>query len=257
MLQVSSRVLRAIRSSLVVLAAASPSMAQAQGLPAAKDLIAKYVAATGAESWKSHKSSRMKATMDMPAAGISATMEVLHIYPNIVYTKVDIPGMGTMTSGFDGSNAWSVNPMTGPRVSEGPELEAMRQDADPAVSYTRSSPDITSTETVEKTTMSGQECYKVKYTWKSGRISYDCFSVADGMLVGTQTKQTTPMGEIEVTATLAGYKDFGGMKRATTMTQEMMGQQQIITVSSYEWDNVDAKEMVIPPEIKALLAKKP
>ena len=58
----------------------------------------------------------MKATMDMPAQGISATMEVMHIYPSHVYTKVDIPGMGSMTSGFDGDNAWSVNPMTGPRV---------------------------------------------------------------------------------------------------------------------------------------------
>ncbi|MFN8571012.1 MAG: hypothetical protein U0132_03075 [Gemmatimonadaceae bacterium] len=257
MQQLSSRVHRAIRTSLFVVAAMAPAVMRGQTLPAAKDLIAKYVAATGAESWKAHKSSRMKATMDMPAAGISANMEILHIYPNIIFTKVDIPGMGSMTSGFDGTSAWSVNPMTGPRVAEGAELEAMRQEADPAASYTRTSPDIASSETVEKTTMGGQECYKVKHTWKSGRVSYDCFSVADGLLVATQTKQQSPMGEIEVVATLSGYKDFGGMKRPTSMTQEMMGQQQVITISSWEWDNVDAKEMEIPEQIKAMLAKKP
>ncbi|MFN8580150.1 MAG: hypothetical protein U0163_04120 [Gemmatimonadaceae bacterium] len=257
MQQVSSRVLRAIRTSIVVAAAFAPNVGHAQALPAAKDLIAKYVAATGADSWKTHKSSRMKATMDMPAAGISATMEVLHIYPNLVYTKVDIPGMGSMTSGFDGTSAWSVNPMTGPRVAEGAELEAMKQDADPAASFTRTSPEIASSETVEKTTMGGQECYKVKHTWKSGRVSYDCYSVTDGLLVAMQMKQNSPMGEIEVVSTLSGYKDFGGIKRPTTMTQEMMGQQQIITISGWEWDNVDQKEMEIPAEIKAMLPKKP
>ncbi len=65
------------------------------------------------------------------------------------------------------------------------------------------------------------------------------------------------MGEIEMMSTLGGYKDFGGYKRATTMTQEVMGQQQIITISAWEWDNVDVKEMVIPEEIKAMLPKKP
>lgn len=257
MSQMSSRLSRAICASLLVAAVGAPSIAGAQGLPPAKELIAKYVAATGADGWKSHKSSRMKATMDMPSAGISASMEVMHVYPNHVFTKVDVPGMGMMTSGFDGDNAWSVNPMQGPRVLSGAELDAIRAESDPSASYTRQSPDITSSETVEKTTMGGQECYKVKHTWKSGKISFDCFSVADGLLVATQSKQNTPMGEIDMMTTLSGYKDFGGFKRATTMTQEVMGQQQIITISAWEWDNVDVKEMEVPAEIKAMLTKKP
>ncbi|MBV6520781.1 MAG: hypothetical protein MNPFHGCM_00899 [Gemmatimonadaceae bacterium] len=242
--------------SLVLAAAIAPSIGSAQGLPAAKDLIARYVAETGADAWKSHKSSRMKATMDMPAAGMSASMEVLHVYPNRVFTKVDVPGMGMMTSGFDGENAWSVNPMTGPRVLSGPELAAVRAESDPSASYSRQSADITSSETVEKTTLGGQECYKVKHTWKSGKITFDCFSVTDGLMVATQSRQSTPMGELEMLTTLSAYKDFGGFKRPTTLTQEVMGQQQIITISAWEWDNVDAKEMELPTEIKAMLTKK-
>lgn len=255
MFQRSSRIPGAIRTTLLAVLISTPSVAQAQ-LPAAKDLIAKYVAATGADGWKSHKSSRMKATMDMPSQGISASMEVLQVYPNQVYTKVDVPGMGVMTSGFDGKNAWSVNAMTGPRVATGTELDEMRAESDPNAMFTRQSPDIVSSETVEKTTMGGVECYKVKYTWKSGRTSFDCFSVADGLLVATQAKRNTPMGEIEMVSTLSGYKDFGGIKRATTMTQEIMGQQQVITISGWEWDNVDMKEMEVPAEIKALLSNK-
>jgi hypothetical protein len=184
-------------------------------------------------------------------------MEVMRVYPSVVFTKIEVPGMGSMTSGFDGDNAWSVNPMTGPRVLTGAELDAVRQEADPAASYTRMSADITSSETVEKKTIAGQECYQVKHTWKSGKVSFDCFAVADGLLIGMQSKQSTPMGDMDMMSTLGGYKDFGGFKRATTMTQEVMGQQQIITISAWEWDNVEVKEMDVPAEIKAMLPKKP
>jgi len=35
-----------------------------------------------------------------------------------------------------------------------------------------------------------------------------------------------------------------------------MGQQIVITVQGYEWDNVDPKELELPAEIKALTEKK-
>jgi hypothetical protein len=194
--------------------------------------------------------------MDMPAQGINANMEVLQIFPDQVYSKVDIPGMGAVVSGFDGKNAWQVNPMTGPQLLTGPQLDQQRAQSDPNFAFTRQSPDLVSSETVEKTTLGGQECYRVKHTWKGGRETFDCYSTADGLLVASQAKQATPMGEIDVTQTFSGYKDFGGIKRPATMTQELMGQQQILTISSFEWDNVDPKEMVVPDEIKKLMEKK-
>jgi hypothetical protein len=65
------------------------------------------------------------------------------------------------------------------------------------------------------------------------------------------------MGEIEVVTSFSGYKDFGGVKRAATTTTEQAGQQIIITLQSWEWDTVDPKEFVLPPEVKALVDKKP
>jgi len=252
-----ARVPRAIRA--VVLASActaAPIVVQAQSLPSAKDLIAKYVTSTGGEQWKGHKSYRMKANMDMPAQGISASMEVMHIFPNLIYSKVEIPGMGAVLSGYDGKAAWQVNPMTGPQLLDGAQLEQQKAQSDPNYAFTRQSPDLVSSETVEKTTLGGQECYRVKHTWKGGRETFDCFSTADGLLVASQQKQATPMGELDVTQTMGAYKDFGGIKRPTTLTQEVMGQQQILTISSFEWDTVDPKEMVVPDEIKKLMEKK-
>ncbi len=248
-----SRVARAfVASALIPLTAIG---AQAQGLPAAKDLIARWAKETNAEGWKSHKSARMKATFDLPAMGMSANMETVTMYPASSSSKIDLPGMGTMRQGFNGEVSWAMNPMAGPMVMTGAQLDAAKEDADPS-NYSRVSPAIVSSETVEKATINGQECYKVKHTWKSGKTSLDCFSAADGMIIWSQAKQSTPQGDVEVTTNYSGYKDWGGVKRATTMTMDQMGQQFVITVQGWEWDNVDAKELELPDEIKALTIKK-
>ncbi len=249
----TARLLRA--AAAIVLVPAMATVGHAQALPAAKDLIAKWAKETNAEAWKSHKSSRMKAAFDLPAMGMSATMEVVSVYPSVTASKIDLPGMGEMRQGFDGTTAWAVNPMQGPSVMSGAPLDAAKEDSDPS-NYSRISPAILSSETMEKTTLGGQECYKVKHTWKSGKISYDCFAIGDGMIVWSQAKTVSPMGEVETTSTFAAYKDYGGVKRATTTNIDQMGQQIVITVQGFEWDNVDPKEIELPAEIKSLTVKK-
>lgn len=243
------------RLALVAALAALPVSARAQSLPAAKDLIDAWAKATNADGWKAHKSSRMKAAFDLPAMGLSATMETVTIFPGLTAARIELPGMGEMRQGFDGATAWSTNPMQGPSVMSGAALDAAKEDNEPG-SYGRTSAAITASETVEKTTLGGQECYKVKHTWRSGRVTFDCFAVADGMIVWSQAKTASPMGEVEVTTTFAAYKDWGGVKRATTTTIDQMGQQIVITLQGFEWDTVDPKELELPAEIKALTAKK-
>jgi hypothetical protein len=237
--------------------AATPARAQgAPGLPSAQEIIARYVKAVGGDAWKAHKSARMKATMEVPAASISSTMEVIQVFPNSIMEKTTIAGMGEMKTGFDGTVAWSIDPMQGPRVLTGAEEVAMRESANPENAI-RMSGDISSSETVEKTTANEQECYKVKHTWKSGRVSHDCYSIVNGLLISTTTSQPGPMGEVEVTQFHTEYKDFGGIKRPAVITSQMMGQQIKVTLTSWEWDTVDPSELELPPEIKALVVKKP
>mgnify|MGYP003473450727 CR=1 FL=1 len=45
------------------------------------------------------------------------------------------------------------------------------------------------------------------------------FAVADGMIVWSQTRAPSQMGELEIVTTYGAYKDFGGVKRATTTTR--------------------------------------
>jgi hypothetical protein len=246
---------RRLSLAAAALMLAVATRAPAQAMPDAKDLIQKYGKATGGDAWKSHTSARMKATLDVPAAGMRADIEALHMIKERTFLmKTAIPGMGEVLAGFDGTTAWSKEPMSGARLLSGMEALQAAEEADPEASL-RTSANIVKSETVEKTTMNNQECYKVTHTWKSGRTSHDCFSVKDGLIVATQVKQTTQMGEMEVTTLLSDYKDFGGIKRATVTSMQMMGQEIKTTVTLWEWDNVTAAEMEPPADIKALLKK--
>ena len=246
---------RRLSLAVAVLALSVTPRLDAQGLPDAKDLIAKYGKAVGGDAWKSHKSARMKATLEVPAASMKAEIEALHMFEDrTFFMRTTIPGMGEVLAGFDGTTAWSKEPMSGARLMTGAEADQAAEEADPAASL-RQSANIVKSETLEKTTMNSQECYKVRHTWKSGRTSHDCFSVQDGLIVATEVKQVSPMGELDVTTLLSDYKDFGGIKRATVTTMQVMGSEVRTTVTAWEWDNVKPEEMELPADIKALLKK--
>ena len=246
---------RRLSLAAVSLSALFASSAGAQGLPAAKDLIARYGKETGGAAWKSHQSARMKATMEFPGIGMKADIEAANIFGNKNYLmKMTIPGMGEAVSGFDGTTAWMKEPTMGARLLAGAEAEQIIEEADPESSM-RTTPNIVTSETKEKTSMNGKECYKVEHKWKSGRTTYDCFGVSDGLIVATTGKQTSAMGEIEVTQFFSEYKEMGGIKRATVMSGQMMGQELKTTLTSWEWDTVKPSDVEPPADIKALLKK--
>ena len=231
------------------------SRANAQALPDAKELIAKYNKAVGGDAWKSHKSARMKATLEVPAQGMRAEIEAMNIFATKNYLmKTDLPGMGQMMVGYDGTTGWSRDPMSGARLLAGMEAAQAAEEADPEATL-RTSPNILKSETVEKTNMNNQDCYKVTHTWKSGRVSHDCFAVSSGLIVASIQKQTSQMGEMEVTQLLDEYKDFGGVKRASVSRVQMMGTEIRTTINSFEWDTVKPEDMEPPADIKALLKK--
>ncbi len=226
----------------------------AQALPPAQELIARYVKEIGGESWKSHTSAKMVARLEVPAAGMSASIEAFSIYPKQYFMTMDIPGLGSIQTGYNGTVAWMKDPMTGPRLLQGAEADQVSEEAEPEAAL-RTSSRIVSSETTGKANMNGEECYQVRHTWKSGRITTDCFSAASGLLVATTSMQANQMGDIEVTTLYSDYKDFGGLKRASVTKAQMMGAEATTTIISMEWDKVKPADIELPDDIKALLKK--
>lgn len=246
--------LRLAAVALPIAAAAPVARAQNPALPPAAGLLAKYAAAIGGPSLLSAKSIVTKGGMSMPSAGISATFEMTQLSPNLMSMTTEIPGMGTVMVGFDGTTAWAMDPMQGPRVLAGKEMDQMKDDADRRA-MVRQPEMFASLQTVADTTMNSERCYLVKLTWKSGRETYDCFSATSGLLVASKTTQKTAMGDIPVVSLFSDYKKFGDITVATKTVQELMGQQQILTISSVVLGNGAGIAIVPPAAVQGMVKK--
>jgi hypothetical protein len=232
---------------------AAAQVASAQ-LPAAPTLVAKYVAAINGSAMMTAKSIVTKGGMSMPSAGINGTVEMTQTGTNQMQMVTNIPGMGEVQAGYDGTIAWAADPMQGARLLSGPEMDQMKDESDRRTMI-RDAQLFTSMTTVADTTMNGERCYEVKLNWKSGRETFDCFSVASGLLIASRTIQTTSMGSVPVVSYYTDYKKFGDVTVATKTTMEMMGQQQILTISSVEL-GATTKAIVPPPAVQALAKPK-
>ena len=247
----------AAAATLTILAIAPVAAQAPAALPAAKDLIAKFVAATNSAAvMAKHQSVRTKGRFELPAAGVSGDLEISQARPNKTVMRINVSSIGQIEQGFDGTTAWSINPMQGPRLMTGRELDAVREESSFGAS-SRQGPNVASATTIEKTEMNGESCYKVKMVWKSGRETFDCYSAASGLLIASMGKQESPMGTIEVTNLISDYKDFGGQKIATRLTQQVMGNEQVLIINTVDYDAAEPTAFDMPAAIKALVDKKP
>ena len=237
--------------AVVTLTAVTAGAQQTATLPPAATLIAKYAEAIGAPAIMKAQQITTKGALTMPAAGLSAAFEMVQVAPNKMQMMTTIPGVGAIQVGFDGTTGWSVDPMQGPRLLAGKELDEIREQADPRA--TGRAPELFSAvQTVADTTMGGEQCYMVKLTWKSGRETFDCYSGKTGLMVGSKSVQQTSMGAIPVEMTYSEYKKFGDFMMPTKMVQSLMGQQQVTTILGVEVAAIPVVVITMPAEIKAL-----
>ena len=229
-----------------------PLSTAAQDLPDASEVVDRYVQAMGGrDRLLAHQNSRSAGSFSMPAAGMSGQLVVLSA-PGRVLQRVDIEGYGSSVSGYNGEVGWSMDPNLGPRLLEGKELEALKEGATIEAAL-RSAEAYDVRETMERTEMNGEPCYKVRFVSKAGRETVDCFSTETGLRVGTTAAQETPMGELEVVTLFSDYQAFDGIPTPTRITQQIYGNEQLLTIDSVEYDVVEDAEFDPPPAIRTLI----
>ena len=226
----------------------------AEKLPDARAIIDRHVKEIGGrQALLGYKSMHSLATVSMPANGISGPMEIwATAEPQRTLVKMTIPGVGEIMEGFDGTNAWSVNPMTGPMLKTGAELAEAMFDGD-FRNDIRDPKKYPTVKTLEKTTFDGRPCYKVLLTRSDGGQDTDFYDVATGLRAGSQNMRTTPMGPMTTISVESEYKKIGKLLVATKMSQKVMGIEQVITLTSIDYDKVDPAVFVPPASIKALI----
>jgi hypothetical protein len=228
--------------------------ADAAGLPSARAVIDKHLDAIGGrKALAGHKSVRLQGSMNMPANGVSGTLNLMTARPNKTVMRLTIPGVGDVEEGFDGTRGWSVSPMTGPMLTTGKELEERKFDAD-FDSDLRDESRYEYIKTVEKTTFEGRPVYKVALKRKGGtNEDIEYYDVETGLKAGAEATRNTPMGSINVVSIVTDYKKFGDLMHPTTIRQKMMGIEQVMTLTSIEYDVVDPSVFEMPAAVKALI----
>ena len=249
-----------LRSGAVLLVALAvlPLAAKAQQaapapLPPAKDIMARHIKAIGGrQALLARSSSRATGKIEMPASGVAGTFEIYAAKPDKALMKISIPGVGEMQEGFDGAIGWSMNPLTGPTLVQGVQLEQRKLDSD---FYQGLDPEkrYASITTVEQATFDGRECYKVRLVRKDGGEDFQFYDVKTGLRAGGIATREMPMGSVTATSTETDYKPFGGVLQATKVTNTMMNLQQVLTVETFEYDKVDPTVFALPEPIKALV----
>ena len=91
---------------------------------------------------------------------------------------------------------------------------------------------------------------------KNGRESFDCYSTASGLLIGSFARQETPMGAVESVTEFKDYKDFSGVKQPMQIVVSVMSQQQIMTLTTYEYGPIQPEVFAPPAAITTLITQK-
>jgi carboxyl-terminal processing protease len=224
-----------------------------QALPPARDLVTKYIEAIGGEAaWRSVTSMHARGRMSLPAQNLQGTFEILSARPNLALLRIDLAGLGKLSTGFDGTVAWTIDPMTGPSLATGDQLAEMKNDAQ--FDNPLHPPDIVaSMTTTERTEFDGRSAYKVAVTYVSGHTRDEFFDVETGLLLGMEGRTHTDMGSLPVRNVLRDYRQFGPIKQPAVMVQSSMGIEQHFNVESIEVNTLAADAFALPAVIKAIV----
>ena len=233
-------------------AATKPAATPAK-LPLARAIIDRYIEAVGGrKAILSHASTRATGTVTIPGPGMSGTFELLAAKPNKSISRITIAGIGEIVDGFDGTTGWNTSPITGPALTQEKELEQKKFDAD----YYGDLHDparYESITTVEQTMFDGRQCYKISAVRKGGGEDFEYYEVATGLKAGSTGSRETQMGMVSATEARSQYKKFGDLLQPTVLKQSAMGIDTVITITTFEYDNVPASAFEPPAAIKALI----
>ncbi len=196
--------------------AAKPSPAPTVKLPSAKEIVDKYVNAIGGrEALLKHKSRVESGTMELSPMGVKGTFETFSRSDDRVFSKISLEGIGEILEGFDGTSAWSSNPVQGSRVKAGQELEQTKRLSDFArdANLDKAFTSLT-VKGIEK--VGDRDAYVVigKTDGLPDETLY--FDVENGLILRRDSVLITPEGQQAISTFFGDYREIGGIKTPYT-----------------------------------------
>ena len=239
-----------------LLVAACAPWLMADDLPKAETILDKYVDATGGKAAYGKLHNEVSTgTMEMGAMGIKGTITVYGAEPAKSYTEIEIPGVGKIQEGYDGTVAWSLSAIQGAHLKQGGEKA---QAVYTAQFHTEDWKSLyKKMETLGVASIDGKDCYKVLVTPVEGPAMTQYFDKESGLMVRMTLTVTTPMGDIDAESDISDYRKEGDVLVPHKTTQTAAGQTFTLTMDSVKYNTDIPKDRFdLPAEIAALVAKK-
>jgi outer membrane lipoprotein-sorting protein len=209
---------------IVLVAGLAPAVAQTTpqaALPSVDQILDKYVKAIGGKAAFEKLTSRVsKGTFEMDQLPGPAAEEIYAKAPDKQAMVTDVPSFGQARRGFNGAVGWEDNPMSGLRDFAGPELEAMKRDADfyKAIKLKGLYPKMT---LKGKESVNGHDAYVIEATPPDGAAETMWFDADSGLLVRTQREGEGPEGKVTIGMTFDDYREVDGIKLPFVIHQSM------------------------------------
>ncbi|MGE0127215.1 MAG: hypothetical protein AB7U82_03830 [Blastocatellales bacterium] len=192
---------------------------KAAALPTVDDVLDKFVKAIGGKEAVEKATSRsMKGSFDIEAMNMTGTFEMIAKAPNKSAVKIDLPGFGVVNNVYDGTKAWSADPMQGLRELSGAELAAMKRRSDfyAEINYKKH---YSKMEVKGKEKVGSYETYVIEATPVEGGPEKLYFDANTGLLVRHDMEVESPQGKMATESYMDDYKVVDGVKVAHLMKQ--------------------------------------
>jgi hypothetical protein len=227
--------------------------AQTTSLPSARQIIDKFLQATGgADTFKAIRSMHAKGVFSITGQQLGGELEMMAARPNKLLTRVRIEGIGPIEEGYDGKVGWSIDPIQGPALLKDRQLNERADEAwfDGPL---HADDHVKSMTVIGRDEVLGRPAYRLKVVTTRGVEQFEFFDIENGLQVAVDASRDTPLGIVPTVTYLRDYQKFGPLLLPSKVVQRVLGQEQVFTFSSYEFDTVPPNTFDLPAPIKALI----
>src|SRR5512133_2881206 len=192
------------------------SPAHAAESPTVDSVLTKYVTALGGKgAMEKVKSRVVKIKIESETIG-AGEGEISAKAPNKATSHIELPGIGAMIEGFDGSTGWAKSPWEGLRVKAGDELAKTKREAvfHRELNLKATYPDLA---------LKGMETVGGEDVWvlesKPTATSKERLSISSktGLLVRQESDFEGPQGTVNAVILVQDYKTVDGLKFPSQM----------------------------------------
>jgi len=238
----------------IVLDSVKTPTTQAQDLPAAEEILARYIEATGGAKARQNVRNvvtRGKATI----AGMALEYEAYNAAPARYYLRMWMGSMTLVEEGTDGQTVWELSATDGPRIQTGTQRAMALRGA--CLHRDLKWRELYSEAKCEgMADFAGQRCFKVVMTPNVGADEIRYYNAETSLLAGMETSLEVPFGEVPLQEVHDDYKTFDGIAYPCKFVQKLAGMEMTFAVESVEHNaDIPADRFDIPPAIVALMAQ--